>query len=202
MTRLAHEIILIATQWYRRDCRESTENRGVCVDEIHERFSPSWIAQKRAEAWCAKYAWVVVDEACQRLGIHNVLPKTASAVGMRDRSSGVIRVDTTPAVGSVFYRRSSSPGSSGHVGIVTAVTADKIFTNEGNLDDRVALHYYPERQVRDPAWRFSFIHTELIGGGGGSYSGSTLLAGTSVLPALLLMSAGVGLAYTMWGRRR
>lgn len=199
---LADRIVDVAAGWLKRGCVETTPNRGVCVDEIHQRFDPKWIAQQRAEAWCAKFAWVVVDEAIRDDGgTDNPLPRTAGARDMLDKAYAKgLGVDKSPAVGSVFYRRSEAAGASGHVGIVVGVGGGQIKTIEGNLDNRVALHYYPDATWRDPYWRFNFIHTERINTPGEPAAGFLTAGGG--LTSLIMLSAVAGAAYTLWKGRK
>lgn len=170
----------VAAEWYERNCVEERTNRGVCVDKIHELFDPQWITQKRPEAWCAKFCWVVYEEAARRSGTKNPLPRTAGARLMRDMSKKAgLRVDNKPQDGDVFYRASESPGASGHVGIVTDVKADGITTVEGNLSNRVAYYHYGWDKIMSPKWNFSFIHAadESQSGGGVITAGANGLLG-------------------------
>lgn len=174
----------VAAEWYKRNCVEERANRGVCVDKIHELFDPKWITAKRPEAWCAKFVWVVYEEAARRSGTKNPLPRTAGARLMRDMSKDLgLRVDNKPQDGDVFYRASESPGSSGHVGIVTDVKADGITTVEGNLSNRVAYYHYDWDKIMSPKWNFSFIHAA-----DDSQSGSGVItAGANGLLGLVLI---------------
>jgi len=172
-------ILEVAAEWYKKNCVEQSTNRGICVDKIHELFDPQWITNRRAEAWCAKFCWVVYEEAARRSGTKNPLPRTAGARNMLDlsRKAG-IPVDNKPAKGDVFYRKSTSPGASGHVGIVTDITPKGITTVEGNLDNRVAYYTYTWAQMMDPKWNFNFIHAS---------GGGVIKAGANGLLALVLV---------------
>lgn len=181
-------IVRRAAAWYERGCIESRANRGVCVDEIHTLFDPKWVQSKRAEAWCAKFVWVVFEEAARQSGEANPLPRTAGARDMLVRAKKTsLRVDNLPQEGDVFYRRSSSPGATGHVGIVTEVTSDGITTCEGNLDNRVAYYHYSWQKINDPSWDFAFIHAS-----DPSSAGGVLQAGSNGLLVVLLCSAAAG----------
>ncbi len=157
-TALGTHIIREAERWLERQCAETSANRGPCVDEIHLRFGGT----VKAEAWCAKFVWVVVDEACVQTGTKNRLPFTAGARALLTGSDGKLRVDGNPEPGAAFYRRSTAPGASGHVGIVVAVESDGIYTIEGNTSDRVAMIRYDNQYMADPAHEMRFIHTELM----------------------------------------
>jgi hypothetical protein len=174
----------VAAEWYDRNCVEDSENRGVCVDKIHELFDPQWIASKRAEAWCAKFVWVVYEEAARRSGNKNPLPRTAGAKDMLNKSRDLgLDVDNKPRYGDVFYRTSESRGRSGHVGIVTDIQKDGITTVEGNLNNRVAYYFYDWNQIALPKWKFNFIHAADPSKRGGS----AILAGSNGLLGLVLV---------------
>lgn len=179
-----NDIAEVAAEWYGRNCVEETTNRGVCVDRIHQTFDPDWIKQKRPEAWCAKFVWVVYEEAAKRAGVANPIPRTAGAKLMLNMSKDAgLRVDNRPSYGDVFYRYSESAGSTGHVGIVTDIQKDGITTVEGNLSNRVAYYFYDWDQIAQPKWKFSFIHAADKSKGGGS----AILASTNGLLGLVLV---------------
>lgn len=194
MSRYGNEIVQVALEWYQRGCVETSPNRGVCIDAIHAAFDPDWIRSKRSEAWCAKFVWVCYQQAADALGIQNPMPHTASARGLMDqaRSNG-IPVNGKPAVGAAFYRYSGSAGSSGHNGIVRALTSDGIETVEGNLSDKVSLYRYSWSAVNDPKRGFQFIHGE-------QYGPQVQFAGTSLAQMAVLGAVGLG-AWYMWRKR-
>lgn len=174
----------VAAEWYKRNCVEERANRGVCVDKIHQMFDSNWIKSKRPEAWCAKFVWVVYDEAARRAGVSNPIPRTAGALLMRDMSRKAgLKVDKKPELGDVFYRKSEAAGSSGHVGIVTEIKTDGITTIEGNLSNRVAYYWYDWKDVTSSKTDFSFIHASSQSKSGGG----PILAGTNGLLGLVLV---------------
>lgn len=174
-----------ADYWLSRQCRETKTNGGGCVDEIHELYG-----DKTLEAWCAKFAYVVVDEAAAAYSIRNTLPHEKGAARMRDQAikQKIHRVDRVPAVGAVFYRRSLAKGASGHIGIVVELHTDQIITIEGNAGDMIAVGHYSMGQVNDPYWKFSFIHTELMAGEseGGSLLTPVLITTSVALSTYLI----------------
>ena len=111
-----------------------------------------------------------------------------------------MRVDATPAVGSVFcYPARGS--TSAHTGIVIGVTNTGIYTVEGNSGDALkcygcpdngivtlgntALRTHRQMQLRETV----YIHTEERGNTG------SVLAGSSWMSMTLLVMAGVGMWY-------
>lgn len=182
-------IIAEAEKWHQLKCVETSQNRGPCVDEIKKAY---WNTEEvGSEAWCAEFAWVVASEAARRAGVANPLPKTASAVGMRDQSRAKgLRVDKNPVPGSVFYRKPSNRAtSSGHVGIVHTVESNRILTIEGNAgenSDRVAFLEHSKADIESARWGYVFIHIE---------SGSPVLAGIPLLPSLIILGVG---GYFAW----
>ncbi len=162
MNALQDEIIRWAVWWKERSCREVTKNRGTCIDEIHLRFSGSKTSR---DPYCAKFAWVVLDMASGELGIQNPLPKSAGARIMRDMAKERMRVDRIPGAGSVFYRYSTAPGASGHIGVVIGWDDTTLYTIEGNNGPLVGTYQYSLSQVENAKNGFAFMHVEDFGAG-------------------------------------
>lgn len=159
MNTLQQEIIRQAWEWKRLDCKETVENGGTCIDDLHRRFGAV-----RREPYCTKLAWLIINDACNALHITNQLPKTAGAKDLLEKSKKVLKVDTLPAVGAVFYRKSRSATATGHTGVVIELLPDGIRTIEGNNDDRIDFFDYKTASVTAAANGFAFIHTERMGG--------------------------------------
>lgn len=160
MNALQQQIVKDAWKWKARNCREVSKNWGNCITEVQQAFD-SRTAAKR-EAYCAKFAWVLLDAACTVVGVKNRLPKTAGAKNMRDKSAKVLRVNTVPAVGAVFYRFSKAPGATGHIGVMIGSTNSHMVTVEGNNEDRIDVFQYRWEDVKNPSNGFAFIHTEAM----------------------------------------
>lgn len=166
MTELGKQIAIEAHRYLEAGCKEDAgNNRSVCVDAIQRAFGV------QGEAWCAMFAWNVVENAFTWVNGMNQLPKTAGACDLlrKARTSPVLDVDRTPTVGSIVYRRSTTRSPEGincnsqnvipaHVGIVVWLQDDYIITIEGNLANRVAPYYYKRSEItsRD-MW---FIHAD------------------------------------------
>ena len=196
MTQLGQAIIAQAVEWTRRSCYETISNGGNCIDDLQKAYHLS----ARREPYCAKFAWVCVEAACQTLGIPNLLPKTAGARDMRDRSKSVLRVDSRMEPGAVFYRYSSA-AASGHIGVVLGWDDQHMFTAEGNRGDRIDLFSATLSEVSDPKNGYSFIHTEAMPGGDTPVVSGMAHAGVPV-PLALLFAGGLAF-YTyrqgIWG---
>lgn len=147
-----------------RDCRETRDNRGPCVDEIKLIYGDT---VPLAEAWCAQYAYAMHRLACMRIRRPVMLPRTKGAWDMVIKSLGYIRVDGKPQPGDVFYR--FAPYGSGHVGCVMEADASGILTIEGNVNNRVGARTYSMSDIRDSKKGFRFIHV------GDFYGGSQLV---------------------------
>lgn len=194
MNDLQQKILETAWWWKTRSCRETIvkgrgTNGGSCIDDVQRQFGPVF----RREAYCAKFAWVVVQAACDAVGITNILPHEAGAITMLHKAQTVpgLRIDTTPVPGCVFYRRSTAKGATGHIGIVYQIDDPKaMWTVEGNNKDRIDLFHTSWPYVRDPQNKFSFIHTEEMGGPGAEIVSS---AGFGIIPILLILGAGFGI---------
>lgn len=88
-------------------------------------------------SYCLSWTWLVVKGAIECLGGQNCLPLESGSTWkmLRTAKGSSVRVDTVPAVGSVFFRGrmyysgsnaglSRNIGGSGHCGIVTKVYPD------------------------------------------------------------------------------
>jgi hypothetical protein len=143
---LQKEIVAQALDWlFKKDpgvtWEEAGENRGKILDTLKKEFG----FPVKAEAWCAQFAWGVVNQACKVVGAKNILPKTAGARLLRDMSinTNTVICKPLPEIGSVMYRKSLEPSASGHVGIVVKIDPDGTFyTIEGNLQEKVAMTVY------------------------------------------------------------
>lgn len=178
-TRLGYEIIKTASKYVTPNdiCYEiNGDNRGNCIDEIkcyYEGVVDRCDSDKVTnEPYCAIFAWTMVDMAIKKFDKTAPLwggVKTKGAYDLlkraKDRS---IKVDNKPAIGSVFYRLSGSPTSSGHVGIVIKVEDDKfhtiegnnVFTYKGKKYQGVWSWIYKKSAI--PGKGFQFIHTETL----------------------------------------
>lgn len=160
MNYLAHTIIENATFWENKwesgVCKAKSNNRGNCIDELKSQFGKEVLGTP----WCAEFVSVVVKTSCDKLHIKNLLPYTRSTASMLDgaKKNGLL-VNSTPAVGSVFYRTRSGGG---HVGIVVKITDTGIITIEGNSNDQVKGRSYSYTEIA--SWKF--IHTEEMGDAG------------------------------------
>jgi surface antigen len=200
INRFQAELLRVAHGWAARGCRESVANGGPCIDEVHRLFG-----QPRREAYCAKFVWVVADEAARAAGITNPLPKTAGACDMLTRAVAAgLRVDTVPAIGAVGYRSTTLANSTGHVLLVVDVTGDEVRTVEGNNGDRIDDWRYPMATVRNyPRYKncqrgigWDFIHIEDAGGAptimADTGAASLISAGPSIGSILLLLGTIAG----------
>ena len=138
MNQLRNNILGTALWWIEQQCFENSQNRGKCIDYLHERYSSSWIDQKRNEAYCAKFVSIVLKEAFQKTGAVSPI-YSAGARDLRNqaRAKGV-KIDRNPSSGAFFYKKSSSPKYTGHVGIVYEnIDGNRFKTIEGNATDPV-----------------------------------------------------------------
>lgn len=166
-------------KWQKGECTAKSNNRGNCIDEIKAVFSKEVINTP----WCAEFVSVVVRTACAKLAIKNLLPYTRSTATMlAGAKKAGLRVDSTPVVGSVFYR---SRTGGGHVGIVAKITDGGIVTIEGNSNDAVLGRSYSGTEIA----KWQFIHTEEMGEPG--FVKYTFRDG---IPTGLYITGGIGVA--------
>lgn len=191
MTRIGQTIRAVSLEWVARQCKETVRNGGSCIDDLTATYTG---LKPRREPYCAMFVFVCVSEACKRLGIDNHLPKTAGARNMLEMTRNtVIPVTREPAIGAAFYRRSTAPGASGHVGLVADMDGEHLYTIEGNRGDRIDAFTYTWDQVT-PANGWEFMRTDRMPGGtaeAGATAGTVSAVGILGLVALL-----GGLTYT------
>lgn len=190
MTQIGNAIVQHARQWAGRSCKETRVNGGSCIDDLQIAYGGT----TSREAYCAKFVWVVVDQACKEIGIVSTLPKTAGARDMRDRSKGRLPMDQNFTVGSCFYRYSTAPSASGHMGIVVDVTPDALITVEGNNGNRIGVFENKLSAVRDTRNGWVAIHTDMIPGGQMPYGVQFAKAGNDALILLALLGGGIFVA--------
>lgn len=173
-------------------CKE-VGNRSGCVDEIHDYFDGKPIA----EAWCAKFVWMVADLTAKDFRIKNYLPKEKSTLRMLDKSKGTFRVDKTPTPGAVFFRKRETGG---HVGFVVEIRSNgEMITIEGNKSDSVSWGKYQQKDYAS----YQFIHTEEMPKLNGVKDSGTITTNTggliyeNIIAAPvedLLLYSGIGIA--------
>ncbi len=203
MQMLAPFVVQSALRWLDRACRETSKNGGGCIDDIHKRYahySPQ-NDEFRREAYCAKFAYVVVAEAAAEAQAENWLPPNALAIGMLNTAKKDRRfpTDATPQIGSVFYRTSTAAGASGHVGVVVGVDNANFYTIEGNAiiaPDTEGVGFFTIPRTDIPKRSFRFMH---IGTAPSARNWAGALpniravpapgSGSSVLPATLSLVA-------------
>lgn len=163
MTVLARQIVCEAESWLGTVEVPLGANKGGRVDEINK----AYFGNTNSYPWCTSFVWVVYDRAVRALGGVNRLPGNAEVGGNAKRTFQIaterFTMNTTPAIGSIFYRRSTDPSDtafSGHMGVVVGMDDDTITTIEGNQGEthRVGKYTYTRGELGD--WQFRFIHVE------------------------------------------
>lgn len=98
-----------------------------------------WLARvhiTQPAPWCMAFAWSMVDDACQQLGLPNPLPCTAGVMDMYHRLSvnDKGKLVTFPNVGDIFIMDLGN--GKGHCGFVRTVFDDhwKLATVDGNTN--------------------------------------------------------------------
>lgn len=142
-----------AAAYVERGCRETSSNRGPCIDEIKRIYGD---AVPLNEPWCAQavYAWHLL--ACMRIKARPKLPKTKGAKDMLTRATAVFNVDRKPQLGDVGYRKSKY--GTGHMFQVAGISHDGIVTIEGNVSNRVGVRTVDWATINNPSNGFQFIH--------------------------------------------
>ncbi|MBL7997939.1 MAG: hypothetical protein JNL32_04795 [Candidatus Kapabacteria bacterium] len=147
----------IGAQYLLRECRETQSNRSVCIDEIKEEYGDKVPLN---EPWCAQFGFVLHQAAVRHLHSRVVLPRTKGALDMLNRSKRVpIRVDQFPEAGAIAYRKTKV--GTGHIMAVIAVQSNgRIWTIEGNTNNRVGLRYYDTSTYANGRNGWAFIHVQ------------------------------------------
>lgn len=146
---LQKEIVGQALDWmYKKKPNETWEetasNRGILLNEMKKKFGFR-AGNNVSDMWCAQFGWGILNEACKAVGCKNELPQSAGALALLNgaKKTNKVIVKSYPEVGALMYRKSGSPDSSGHIGIVVKVDNDGSFiTIEGNIDDKVGMARY------------------------------------------------------------
>ena len=124
------QIIYEAQKWL--NVREQGKNDGPEVREWLKRVN-----RAPGNAWCAAFAWCMLDDACKALKIKNTFPPIAGAWLMLNQAKKVNAWTDSPGKGFVFgidHGLNAAGARIGHVGIVTDVFEDHITTLEGNTN--------------------------------------------------------------------
>lgn len=105
--------------------------------------------------WCAAALYYWFDLAAARTGLVNPVPKTGSTLRLWALAEPYCR-DSNPSVGAVYVVKHSE--TTGHVGIIEAVTPDGIIEVSGNTNREGS-------RDGDSVWRHSGPSPEVIHGG-------------------------------------
>jgi hypothetical protein len=132
MATINSQIVEEARKWVRT--REIGHNDGPEVAEWLHR-----VKRQPGNAWCAAFAWCMLDDACKKLGIENTFPPIAGAWLMLNTAKQKKAWTKIPGQGFIFgidHGTNSQGARIGHVGIVTGVFDDHITSIEGNTNQK------------------------------------------------------------------
>jgi hypothetical protein len=122
------QIVFEAEQWL--NVREQGHNDGPEVREWLKRVN-----RAPGNAWCAAFAWCMLDDACKSLKIDNKFPPIAGAWLMLNQAKKMKAWTDIPGQGFIFgidHGLNAAGARIGHVGIVTEVFDDHVSSIEGN----------------------------------------------------------------------
>jgi hypothetical protein len=118
-------IVDVARTWLLLGCREVGRNNGPWLVAL-----AGVEAEARGDAWCA---WILRCWATQAgLAWASEISPSCDITGARARAAG--RMLAAPEPGCAFLVRGSARDPSGHTGLVTRVTGDRVETIEGNTN--------------------------------------------------------------------
>ncbi|MBL7997024.1 MAG: CHAP domain-containing protein [Candidatus Kapabacteria bacterium] len=122
-----------AREWRKRNC---TENNTACYQYL---FDEDY-TNVTGKPWCVGLVSAVLRHASRLANVSVPLPFTLSTVGILDEAKRRgIRVDSTPAVGSIFVYV-NNPQVPNHAGIVIGGDTTGIYTVEGNVSDHIKCY--------------------------------------------------------------
>lgn len=133
------QIICVAKYWLMQNVREATKD--TTYDETLQNWVNEYFGSEhpKYEPWCAIFPWFIMKETCELLGVNNDFPGYKQTFGNAyntfQRALSYWSNTATALPGTIFYRKSKSSGSSGHMGIVISVDQqnEKFYTVEGNI---------------------------------------------------------------------
>lgn len=123
MNRLTQQVIAEAHRWI--GVVEAARNSGPEID--------GWLRRaggKPGDAWCAAFAWCMLDDAIHALGLVNPMPGTTSVHGLIQQAHQRQAWWPQPGPGYVFGVDHGH--GQGHCGIVIDVAGANLATIEGN----------------------------------------------------------------------
>ncbi len=127
MNRLTNQVVTEAHRYI--GTKETSRNSGPHID--------NWLRRVQSEpgkAWCAAFAWCMLDDAIHALGLRNYLPPTAGVHKLFERAHQHHCWWTEPGPGMIFGI--DHGGGLGHCGIVIEVEGDgTLATIEGNTNE-------------------------------------------------------------------
>lgn len=160
-------------------CQETSVNKGGCITLLKCYYLGKTVncsdEDISDEAYCAEAAWSINRMAFTEGGYPTDLLDKIRTAGARQLLNNAlaedVKVDGTPSVGATFYRNTSSPLSTGHIGIVAGYDDSYLYTVEGNN----VFEYGGQRYEGVWSWKYSlddlekrgfrFIHLEDLYGG-------------------------------------
>lgn len=163
MTPLQRQLVCEAESWMGTVEVPKGSNGGGRVAELLEYY----FGDAAPRAWCTVFVWNVIDRAVRKLGGVHSVPGASMVGGNAKRTYEIAarkyRTDTTPAVGSMFFRTTTDPSDtahSGHMGIVVGWDGEKLLTIEGNQGESDKVDRYRYEADTLAGWGFRFVHVE------------------------------------------
>lgn len=120
-------------------------NRGLRVDQYHRRVGldpDSLKAPKRGYSWCASFVYFSFDEGASKISVKNPCVRTAGVLRHWELVDDKFKIPAAAALdnprlirkGSIFIVDHGE--GLGHTGLVTAVRAGRVYTIEGNTNEK------------------------------------------------------------------
>ncbi len=157
-TEFGEQLVCTALYWLSKNVVETSKNAGQYIDLFKQNYYGKDAASQKQSAYCAVFAWFLMDEAARNMGCSHKFPGHTETYGNAEKTmlkgKDLYANDlNNPTVGSIIYRYSTDPSSSGHFGLVVNVDRkNQTFdTVEGNV-------YINNEKTKEgvAAWRYRF----------------------------------------------
>lgn len=130
MSTLTQQIIIEARKYI--GVIETSHNSGPYIDAWLRR-----VHRQPGEPWRAAFAWCMLDDACDSLGLHNPLPPVAGGHLLMRMAMDHCAWMNEPGPGFLFgvdHGVDEHGNHLSHVGIVVGLDGDALRTVEGNTN--------------------------------------------------------------------
>lgn len=170
-TEFGEQLVCVAMYWLTQNVIETSKNYGNFIDLFKKQYYGTIDEDIKQSAYCAVFAWFLMDEATKTVGCQNRFPDKnywGAARATFEASKNIYTTDMNPEIGSLMFRYSTDSSASGHYGLVidvdrknrtfTTVEGNVAITNDGSKEG-VGSWLYRWDDIKESNG-MSFIHVE------------------------------------------